>query len=142
MGLLRKLFSSNKEKQGDESPIPHPDHALQRERRTNERQTVRLPAEMGFGVSGIPENVYVRDFSDQGIYLLTQYPLDRGAEIDIYMNVPDATSGSDRRVHYIASVKRVDEFRGDGVFGIAAVIRRCQVLSEEAEQAEAQSQGS
>jgi hypothetical protein len=142
MGLLRKLFSSSKEKEGDERSIPHPGHALQRERRTNERKTLRLPAEMGFGVSGIPENVYVRDFSDQGIYLLTQYPLDRGAEIDIYMNVPDATSGSDRRVHYIASVKRVDEFRGDGVFGIAAVIRRCQVLTEESEQAEPQSQGS
>lgn len=138
MGLLRKLFSSNNTE--EESPSPQPSRALQRERRTNERKTVRLPAEMGFGVSGIPENVYVRDFSDQGMYLLSKYPLGRGTEIDVYMNIPDASTNSERRVHYIATVKRVDEFRGEGVYGVAAVIRRCEVLNEEAEQAKAHSQ--
>jgi len=137
MGLLKKLFSSGK---NGESVAPQPNRALQRERRTNERKTVRLPAEMGFGVSGIPEAVYVRDFSDQGIYLLTKYQLGRGAEIDVYMNVPEGPAGSERRVHYIATVKRVDEFRSEGVYGLAAIIRRCEVLPDEVEESKAQAQ--
>jgi len=138
MGLLKKLFSSGKN--GDESRALQPTRALPRERRTNERKAVRLPAEMGFGVSGIPEAVYVRDFSDQGIYLLTKYQLGRGAEIDVFMNVPEGPAGSERRVHYIATVKRVDEFRSEGVYCLAAVIRRCEVLPDEAEQPKAQAQ--
>jgi hypothetical protein len=140
MGLLNKLFSFNRNAEEDHSPLSNRD-AQQRERRTNERKAVRLPAEMGFGVSGIAENVYVRDFSDQGMYLLTKYPLGQGSEIDVYMNVPEGTS-RERRVHYVASVKRVDEFRSEGVYGIAAVIRRCEVVPENDEAAKAQSQGS
>jgi hypothetical protein len=135
MGLLKKLFSSKEEERSLQ-----PNRALQRERRTNERKTVRMPAEMGFGVSGIPENVYVRDFSDQGIYLLTKYHLGYGSEIDVYMNAPEGPNGSDKRVHYVATVKRVDEFRSEGVFGVAAVIRRCEVLPEEQDPEKAQAQ--
>jgi len=138
MGLLRKLFSFNKHAESNFSPSPN--RALERDRRTNERKAVRLPAEMGFGVSGIAENVYVRDFSDQGMYLLTKYQLGQGSEIDVYMNVPDGST--ERRVHYVACVKRVDEFRSEGVYGIAAIIRRCEVVPEETAEAKAQPQGS
>ena len=126
MGLFRKLFSSEKKDEVDFPPSP----AAARERRMKERKNIRIPAEMGFGISGIPEEVYVRDFNDQGIYLLTNYPLSRGSEIDVYMNIPDA-SGAERRVHYVATVKRIDEFRGEGVYGVAAVIRRCELMKQE-----------
>ena len=135
MGLFHRLFSSEKntsEKNVQETPEPPPPQPTSaRERRMRERKNVRLPAEMGFGLSGIPESVYVRDFNDQGIYLLTKYALGHGSEIDLYMNVPDGASGAERRVHYVATVKRVDEFRGEGVYGVAAAIRRCEMAPDQ-----------
>ena len=131
MGLLSKLFSSHKP---PEKPVEQPpDGTVQRERRNTQRRAVRLPAEMGFGLSGIAENVYVRDFSDQGMYLLTNYHPGHGSEIDVYMNLPEGSS--ERRVHYVASVKRVDEFRSEGIYGVAAIIRRCEVVPEPQEPA-------
>lgn len=99
------------------------------ERRVVQRYPGPLPATMSAGLSSFPEPVTMRDLNEKGLYLYSSTAFPRGATVEIVVELPTELSAyGKRRVHYTASVVRVEENVGEGKYGIAAVIKKCEVL--------------
>jgi hypothetical protein len=131
MDILRKLLAVRRAKDNGASAAAEPPSPPQpkRDRRIAPRNPVRLPASMGFSVSGITEPVYVRDFNDKGVYLISSVSVGIGSHVEIYLTMPsEITGGEPREMHYVAAVVRVERTGNDGEYGIAAVIKRCELL--------------
>ncbi len=131
MNILRKLLAVRKGKNNDSSAATgQPAPAVpKRDRRLTPRNSVRIPANMGFGVSGIPEPVYVRDFNEKGVYLISNVSVGIGAHVEIFLTMPsEMTGGEPREMHYVAAVVREEKIGKDGEYGIAAIIKRCELL--------------
>ena len=81
-------------------------------------------------VSGYPEEVVVRDFSERGLYFWTDEAPAVGGDVEVKMNTPPAVSnyGTGGPALYRATVIRVEE-SSRGQFGVAAVIKGCKHLS-------------
>jgi hypothetical protein len=91
---------------------------------------------MGFGISGIPEPVYVRDFNEKGVYLISNISVGVGSHVEIFLTMPsEMTGGAPREMHYVAAVVRVEKTGADGEYGIAAIIKRCELLPPAREKA-------
>ena len=81
------------------------------------------------GVSGYPEEVVVRDFSEHGLYFWTDEAPAIGGDVDVKMDTPPAVnSGNGGKAQYRATVIRVEQ-SSRGQFGVAAVIKSCKHLS-------------
>jgi PilZ domain-containing protein len=81
------------------------------------------------GVSGFPEEVVVRDFSERGLYFWTDEPPAIGGDVEVKMEAPPAANhGSGGKAQYRATVIRVEE-SSRGQFGVAALIKSCKHLS-------------
>ncbi len=133
MDIIRKILTSRKGK--DNNPTSSSSNAQlfppepKRDRRIAPRNAVRLPANMEFGVSGIPEPVYVRDFNEKGVYLISSISVGIGAHVEIFLTMPpEVTGGEPRDMHYVAAVVREEKIGSAGEYGIAAIIKRCELL--------------
>jgi hypothetical protein len=63
------------------------------------------------------------------VYVYSNSPFPRGATVEILAELPPELSlYGKRRVHYTASVVRCEENVAEGKYGIAAVIKKCEVL--------------
>jgi len=81
------------------------------------------------GVSGFPEEVVVRDFSEHGLYFWTDEAPAIGGDVDVKMDTPPVVnSGNGGKAQYRATVIRVEN-SSRGQFGVAAVIKSCKHLS-------------
>src|SRR5579864_391997 len=74
------------------------------------RHRVSLTATASFGMSGIPEEIWIRDINEKGLYFYTNFDLPIGASLDILAVLPPdiRADGKGRRVHYEAKVIRVE----------------------------------
>jgi hypothetical protein len=78
-------------------------------------------------VSGYPEEVVVRDFSERGLYFWTDEAPAVGGDVEVKMDPPAAALkySSGGPALFRATVIRVEE-SSRGQFGVAAVIKSCK----------------
>ena len=142
--IMKKLFSNLRGKlKGEEIQAAESKRGAQppqtaAERRVVKRHQANIPAKMGYGFSGMSEPSQVKDINERGLFFYSVLPLAHGSTVEVEMTLPpELTHGNKRRVRYIASVVRVEEKAGGELFGIAAAIKRCEVLPEDASKKEA-----
>lgn len=131
-GLLRKLLLGVKRQSVRPRPLnssASSPNGLPEDRRAARRYPLRLPASLSFTYSRLPESVCTNDINQHGLSLHSSYPIPVGASIDIVVHMPTSIlCPEQRRVHYRASVVRVEEDVVQERFRIAAVIKNCEVL--------------
>ena len=131
-GILHTLWKVIRNSEAESHPQLKPEEAAQvanEERRVVERYRGPLPATISAGLSSFPEPVTVRDLNEKGIYLYSSSVFPRGSTVEIVAELPPELSlYGKRRVHYTASVVRCEENVAEAKFGIAAVIKKCEVL--------------
>ncbi len=136
--LINSLRGKLKENQAPAAEAKPGTQAAKAERRVTKRHEANLPAKMGYGFSGMSEPSQVKDINERGLFFYSILPLAHGSTVEVEMTLPpELTQGSKRRVRYTASVVRVEEKAGGELFGIAASIKRCEILPEEAPKKEA-----
>lgn len=131
-GILHTLWKVIRNSEAEKHPKLKPEEAARvanEERRVVERYRGPLPATISAGLSSFPEPVAVRDLNEKGVYLYSSSAFPRGATVEILAELPPELSlYGKRRVHYTASVVRCEENVAEGKYGIAAVIKKCEVL--------------
>ncbi len=123
--IIRNSEPAEEQPQLSEAETPE----VNAERRVVQRYPGPLPATMSAGLSSFPESVTMRDLNEKGLYVYSSTAFPRGATVEVVTELPSALSAyGKRRVHYTASVVRVEENVGEGTYGIAAIIKKCEVL--------------
>jgi hypothetical protein len=98
------------------------------ERRAGTRITTRVPTRVRT-LHGGDINAHTRDVSANGVYLYTQSRIEKGTDVELVLILPpELTSGEKYWVCCQATIVRVEE--GDAEFGLAAQIRRMDILPE------------
>jgi hypothetical protein len=130
--ILRSLWKIIRNSDSTEQVKPVLEEAtreVNEERRTIQRYAGPIPATVSAGLSSFPESVTMRDLNEKGIYLYSAAAFPRGATLEVVTELPlELSVYGKRRVHYTASVVRVEENVEAGKYGIAAVIKKCEVL--------------
>lgn len=99
------------------------------DRRTRQRFPVNVPVSLKAGA--LEEATQTRDLSTAGVFVYTNSRMQEGSELELILVLPPEITFSDRRwVCCQASVVRVEENSQDGNYGVAAVIKRFDVLPE------------
>jgi hypothetical protein len=81
--------------------------------------------------TGVVQTGHTRDLSSNGIFLYTDAHLSEGSELEIILVLPpELTDGEKRWACCQASVVRVEPSGQDGNFGLAASIRRFELMPE------------
>ena len=102
---------------------------LDSERRAGTRIKTRVPTRIRTS-KGTDISAQTRDVSANGVYLYTQSRLEKGAEVELVLILPpELTSGEKYWVCCQATVVRVEDGAGSE-FGVAAQIRRMDILPE------------
>ena len=101
------------------------------EKRSRQRIPVRLPVSIKSDDGSVQETAHTRDLSSAGVFLYSDSQISEGADFEMVLVLPaELTFGERRWVCCQASVVRVDNQPEHGNFGIAAKIRRFEVLPE------------
>src|SRR5579864_3217809 len=99
------------------------------DRRARQRFPVHVPVSLKTGA--IEEATQTRDLSTAGVFVYTNSRMQEGSELELVLVLPPEITFSDRRwVCCQASVVRVEENVSQGKHGVAAVIKRFDVLPE------------
>jgi hypothetical protein len=101
------------------------------ERRTQKRIPTRVPVTIKSTEGGVQTTGYTRDLSSSGVFLYADADINAGSELEIVLVLPpELTNGEKRWACCQASVARVEN-KGDGSpLGVAATIRRFELLPE------------
>jgi PilZ domain-containing protein len=101
------------------------------ERRSKRRIPIQVPVSVKTSDGQIEQSTKTRDLSTNGVFVYTNAPLVEGSELELVLVLPPEVTFAERRwVCCHASVVRVEESaKGENV-GVAAVIKRFQVLPE------------
>lgn len=98
------------------------------------RSGKRIPARVAVKITpktGIVQTGHTRDLSSNGVFLYTDAHLVEGSELEIILVLPpELTDGEKRWACCQASVVRVEPSGPDGNFGMAASIRRFELMPE------------
>jgi hypothetical protein len=101
-----------------------------RGKRVVQRHQIELPAILSYGFSGNKEETVVKNLNERGLFVYCSAPLAHGSIIEVELVLPPKLAEYGKhRVRYHASVVRVEP-HADGRFGVAAAIKRCEVLAE------------
>lgn len=101
------------------------------DRRVRQRFPVRVPVSLKAGNGSLQEAAQTRDLSTAGVFVYTNSRMQEGSELELILVLPPEITFADRRwVCCQASVVRVEENAGQGNYGVAAVIKRFDVLPE------------
>jgi len=101
------------------------------ERRSKQRFPVQLPVSLRCEQGALQEATQTRDLSTSGLFMYTNSRIEQGSELELILVLPPEITFSDRRwVCCQASVVRVEDTGKEGNFGVAAVIKRFDVLPE------------
>jgi hypothetical protein len=101
------------------------------DRRTKQRFPVRVPISVKSDNGAIEESTETRDLSTNGVFVYTNSRLQAGSELELVLVLPPEITFSEKRWGCCqASVVRVDENPTNGNFGVAAVIKRFDILPE------------
>ena len=129
-GILRNLWKILRN--AEEQVATRPEENARpgdEERRAAQRFAGPVPATISAGLSSFPETVILRDLNEKGLYVLSSAAFPRGATLEVVTELPSELSMyGKRRVHYTASVLRCEENVEEGKYGIAAAIKKCEVL--------------
>jgi hypothetical protein len=100
------------------------------ERRVGKRISARVPVKIQ--AKNCPEQTgHTRDLSTNGVFLYTDSHFSEGSELEIILVLPpELTDGERRWACCQASVVRVEPSGQDGNFGMAASIRRFELMPE------------
>lgn len=97
------------------------------ERRSGKRIPARVPTQVRS--QGAQHAAETRDVSTNGVFLYTNSPMEEGTDVELVLILPpELTSGEKCWVCCQATVIRVED--SGGGFGVAAKIRRMDVLPE------------
>lgn len=100
------------------------------ERRSRKRIPAQVPVKIK-AKTGITQSGQTRDLSTNGVFLYTDAHLSEGSELEIILVLPpELTDGEKRWACCQASVVRVEPSGKDGNFGMAASIRRFELMPE------------
>jgi c-di-GMP-binding flagellar brake protein YcgR len=100
------------------------------ERRSRNRIPARLPVKITAAGSP-PQTGHTRDLSAGGVFLYTDANVVEGSELEMILILPpELTQGEKRWACCQASVVRVEPAGKDGNFGLAASIRRFELMPE------------
>ena len=103
----------------------------ERERRSQSRLAVRLPVTIKGRQGKLQTTGHTRDLSAGGLFLYTESQFSEGSELEMVLLLPpELTAGERQWVCCRASVVRVQDSEEGGEFGVAAAIRRMDVLPE------------
>ena len=101
------------------------------DRRARQRFPVHVPVSVKTGNGSVQEATQTRDLSTAGVFVYTSSRMQEGSDLELILVLPPEITFSDRRwVCCQASVVRVEENAGQGNYGVAAVIKRFDVLPE------------
>jgi len=101
------------------------------ERRAKQRFPVKVPVSVKTEDGTIEESTQTRDLSTAGVFVYTNSRMQAGSEMELVLVLPpEITFAQKRWVCCQASVVRVEENAKDGNFGVAAVIKRFDILPE------------
>jgi hypothetical protein len=101
------------------------------DRRARQRFPVHVPVSLKADRGGLPEATQTRDLSTAGVFVYSNSRMQEGSELELILVLPPEITFSDRRwVCCQASVVRVEENATQGNYGVAAVIKRFDVLPE------------
>ena len=101
------------------------------DRRARQRFPVHVPVSLKADRGGLPESTETRDLSTAGVFVYSNSRMQEGSELELILVLPPEITFSDRRwVCCQASVVRVEENASQGKHGVAAVIKRFDVLPE------------
>jgi hypothetical protein len=101
------------------------------DRRARQRFPVHVPVSLKAESGGLPEATQTRDLSTAGVFVYSNSRMQEGSELELILVLPPEITFSDRRwVCCQASVVRVEENSSQGNYGVAAVIKRFDVLPE------------
>lgn len=99
------------------------------DRRSKRRYSLSVPVSVKSGA--VEESTQTRDLSTSGVFVYTNSPMQAGTELELVLVLPPEVTFAEKRwVCCQASVVRVEENSGAGNFGVAAVIKRFDVLPE------------
>lgn len=100
------------------------------ERRAGKRIPAQVPVKIT-AKAGVVETGHTRDLSTNGVFLYTDAHFSEGSELEIILVLPpELTNGEKRWACCQASVVRVEPSGKDGNFGMAASIRRFELMPE------------
>jgi len=98
------------------------------------RSRKRIPAQVPVQIkhkAGTVQSGHTRDLSTSGVFLYTDAQLSEGSELEIILVLPpELTNGEKRWACCQASVVRVESPVNGGIVGMAASIRRFELLPE------------
>jgi hypothetical protein len=101
------------------------------DRRARQRFPVHVPVSVKTGNGAVEEATQTRDLSTAGVFVYTNSRMQEGSDLELILVLPPEITFADRRwVCCQASVVRVEENAGQGNYGVAAVIKRFDVLPE------------
>ena len=101
------------------------------ERRSQKRIATRVPVTIKSTDGAVQTTGHTRDLSSGGIFLYADAKISVGSELEIVMVLPpEFTAGEKRWACCQASVARVENKDDAGQFGVAATIRRFELLPE------------
>ena len=101
------------------------------ERRSKRRIPIQVPVSVKSNDGQVEEAAKTRDLSTAGIFVYTNSRLQEGSELELVLVLPPEVTFAERRwVCCQASVVRVEENRKGENVGVAAVIKRFEVLPE------------
>lgn len=104
--------------------------ASHEERRSHKRIPAKVPVKIK-PTGGAEQTGQTRDLSSSGMFLYTDAQFSEGSELEIILILPpELTNGEKRWACCQASVVRVEATGQDGNFGMAASIRRFELLPE------------
>lgn len=101
---------------------------------TDRRSRARVPATLPVRLRNTPQNLessaHTRDVSTNGVYFYTASRMAVGSDVELVLILPpELTSGEKCWVCCHARVLRLEE-NSDNQFGVAAEIRRMDILPE------------
>jgi hypothetical protein len=101
------------------------------ERRSKRRIPIQVPVSVKSSDGRVEEAAQTRDLSTAGVFVYTNSRLKEGSELELVLVLPPEVTFAERRwVCCQASVVRVEENRKGENVGVAAVIKRFEVLPE------------
>ena len=101
------------------------------ERRSKRRVPIQVPVSVKSNDGRVEESAQTRDLSTSGVFVYTSSRLEKGCELELVLVLPPEVTFAERRwVCCQASVVRVEENRKGENVGVAAVIKRFEVLPE------------
>ena len=108
-------------------PTPGPETA--QEKRSSPRKALKVPAKVHENGNGISAEAL--NLSQSGIFLDCATKVSEGSAVDIVMILPKEITGETAKwVCCRATVKRVEDERSQGRYGVAATVDRIQAMPE------------